>query len=226
MDAAPYALGALEQPEPYREHLARCATCQAEVAELQLVVDVLPTTVVPTLAPEALRERVLATVRAEASLLRAAGPQADAPSKPAKHWRSRRPSFLTAGVAIAASVAVAGVLALNNGSSARERVTPGKIATTVKGGHASLRQADGHSELVVSGMPQPALGKIYEVWLSRGAGPPHPTDALFSVTGRGSGSVDVPDSLRGVKEVMVTSEPLGGSSRPTGPTLIRVALRA
>ncbi len=44
--------------------------------------------------------------------------------------------------------------------------------------------------------------------------PPQPTDALFTVTRAGAGSVEVPGSLRGVREVMVTSEPLGGSSAP------------
>jgi hypothetical protein len=66
-DAAPYVLGALEEAESYRRHLAGCATCRAEVAELQLVVDTLPATVPPVVASKALRERVLATVRSEAN---------------------------------------------------------------------------------------------------------------------------------------------------------------
>jgi anti-sigma-K factor RskA len=223
VDAAPYVLGALADPEAYREHLATCPTCHAEVAKLQPVVDTLPTTVAPEVAPEALRQRVLATVRSEAELLRAAGHQADELPKPASRGRSRRRS-LTAWVAIATSVAVALAVALDVGSSQRQRVTSAQIA--VHGARASLRQIGDRSELVVSGMPQPPLGKIYEVWLNRGAASPQPTNALFGVTSQGGGSVDVPDSLRGVKEVLVTSEPLGGSSRPTSPPLIRVTLRA
>jgi hypothetical protein len=46
------------------------------------------------------------------------------------------------------------------------------------------------------------------------------------VTSAGSGAVDVPNSLHGVEEVMVTSEPAGGSAHPTGAPLIRVALRS
>jgi hypothetical protein len=75
-------------------------------------------------------------------------------------------------------------------------------------------------------MPQPSLGKIYEVWLARRSGAPQPTNALFGVTSRGSGSVNVPNGLHGVREVMVTSERLGGSSHPTSPPLIRVTLSA
>lgn len=225
VDAAPYVLGALEDPELYREHLAECASCQAEVAELQVAVDMLPATVAPEAAPEPLRQRVLATVRSEAELLNAAGPQADRPPRPAARWRSWE-SFPTAWVALAASAAAVVAIVLNVGSSAHERVTSGRVAASIPGGHASLRQIDGRSELVVAGMPQPPPGKIYEVWLARGAGAPQATDALFSVTSRGSGSVSVPSSLHGVKEVMVTSEPLGGSVHPTSAPLIRVSLRA
>jgi hypothetical protein len=84
----------------------------------------------------------------------------------------------------------------------------------------------GHAELVVSGMPPPPPGRIYEVWLSRGASSPQPTDVLFGVTRRGNGSVNVPGRLNGVKEVMVTSEPLGGSLRPTSAPVLRVTVRA
>jgi hypothetical protein len=226
VDAAPYVLGALDPPDSFRAHLDGCVSCRADVAELQLVVDTLPATVPPVLAPRALRERVLATVRSEAELLRAAGHQMDQPPTLASRWRSRRGPWLTAWVAIAASVAVAAVIVLNIGSTAPVRVTVAQVAPSISGAHASLRQADSRAELVVSGMPQPPLGKIYEVWLSRGSAIPQPTDALFSVTGSGRGSVNVPGNLHGVKEVMVTSEPLGGSSRPTSSPVLRVVLRA
>jgi hypothetical protein len=75
-------------------------------------------------------------------------------------------------------------------------------------------------------MPQPPLGKVYEVWLRRASSAPSPTDALFSVTSRGSGSVAVPGNLHGVREVLVTSEPQGGSAHPTSAPVLRVALSA
>ena len=100
------------------------------------------------------------------------------------------------------------------------------LVASVNGASASLHQIGDRGELVVSGMPQPALGKVYEVWLKRGGASPQPTDALFGVTSLGRGAVTVPSSLRGVKEVLVTSEPLGGSTRPTSPVLLRVVLAA
>jgi hypothetical protein len=226
VDAAPYVLRALDDPESYREHLATCATCQAEVAKLQPVVDTLGTTAPQVAAPEALRQRVLTTVRAEAELLRAAGHEADEPPKPAGRWRSRRGPWLTAWVAAAAGVSAAIAIALSAGSSPTEKVTSAQVAGTLPGARASLRQVGGHAELVVSGMPQPPPGRIYEVWLSRGASSAQPTDALFGVTRRGSGSVNVPGRLNEVKEVMVTSEPLGGSLHPTSAPVLRVTIRA
>jgi hypothetical protein len=220
VDAAAYVLGALDEPESYREHLATCTVCQAEVARLQPVVDTLPATVPPQSAPEDLRRRVLSVVRAEAEPLRVAGHEADEPPRRGSRWRRPRGAVLAWG-ALAASAAAVLAIALTAGSSQQTRVTRGQVA--IVGAHASLRQVGGHSELLLAGMPQPPAGKIYEIWLSRGAAP-QPTDALFGVTRHGSGAVAVPGSLHGVKEVLVTSEPLGGSSRPTSTPLIRVAL--
>jgi hypothetical protein len=220
VDAAAYVLGALDEPESYREHLATCTVCQAEVARLQPVVDTLPATVPPQSAPEGLRQRVLSVVRAEAELLRVAGHEADEPPRRGSRWRRPRGAVLAWGALVASAAAVLAI-ALTAGSSQQTRVTRAQVA--IVGAHASLRQVGGQSELLLAGMPQPPAGKIYEIWLSRGSAP-QPTDALFGVTRHGSGAVAVPGSLHGVKEVLVTSEPLGGSSHPTSTPLIRVAL--
>jgi hypothetical protein len=218
IDAAAYVLGALDDPEPFRAHLATCTDCQAEVGKLQPVVDTLTTAVPARGAPDQLRQRVLAVVRSEAELLRAAGHEADEP--PLRAGRRRRPSGgAVAWLAAAAGAAAALAIALTSGSPQPARVITGQVA--IVGGHAALRQVGGHSELVVAGIPQPPGGKIYEVWLNRGAAL-QPTDSLFGVTSRGSGSVAVPGSLHGVKEVLVTSEPVGGSPHPTSTPLIRV----
>ena len=58
------------------------------------------------------------------------------------------------------------------------------------------------------------------MWLDRGGTAPEPTAALFSTRSDGSASVDVPGSLDGVRAVMVTDEPAGGSEKPTGEVLL------
>jgi anti-sigma-K factor RskA len=222
MDAAPYVLGALADPEAFREHLATCAVCQAEVAKLQPVADTLPTTVRPEIAPEAMRRRVLARVRSEAAL---SGARAEAEEAPKRTSRARsRRRWITAALALGASAALVIALTLGTGSSHRGQVTSTHVA--IQGANASLLKVGARFELLVSGMPQPPVGKIYQVWLKRGGATPQPTDALFGVTSQGRGAVAVPDNLHGVKEVLVTSEPRGGSSHPTSQPLISVSVRA
>jgi hypothetical protein len=225
VDAAPYVLGALADAERYRDHLAHCATCQAEVADLKPIVDTLPEGVAPIVAPQELRERIMTTVRAEAQLLRAAGSQADSAPPQRTRWLDARLNIFAGAVAAAAACALAIVLALGTNSRAPVRVTHGQVVASIPGGRAYLRQVGDRAELVVAGMPQPPQGKIYEVWLSRGSAPA-PTDALFGVTRSGSASVDVPGNLHGVHEVLVTAEPLGGSTHPTSSPVLSVAVAA
>jgi hypothetical protein len=78
-----------------------------------------------------------------------------------------------------------------------------------------VRVVSGRGELIVRHMPPPPGGKIYEVWLERDGRNPTPTSALFDVTSSGAGAVDIPGDLRGVREVLVTPEPRGGSLAPT-----------
>jgi hypothetical protein len=70
-------------------------------------------------------------------------------------------------------------------------------------------------------MPQTAPGRVYEVWVVKGSGgSPQPTDALFNVTSAGNATVGVPGSVSGVSEVLVSSEPRGGSRSPTTAPVI------
>jgi hypothetical protein len=43
---------------------------------------------------------------------------------------------------------------------------------------------------------------------------------LFSVNAHGAGDIGVPDTLKGVAEILVTQEPAGGSAVPTRPPII------
>jgi anti-sigma-K factor RskA len=235
-EAAAYALGALEEREAerYREHLEDCAVCRHELATLQVVVDALPAAAPPLTAPPAVRGRVMAEVRSEAQLLEAAGPQTaghsvDRTPPKRRRWRLRPASVLAAAAAMAAGVAV-GILAVDTGSGSqssvrvtRAAVAPG-VAAIAPDAAAVLRQSASASQIVVSNMPPPPRGRIYQVWVKHPNTPPAPTNALFSVTRAGSGSVDVPVSLQGAAAVMVTAEPLGGSPAPTSGPLITVTL--
>jgi hypothetical protein len=110
---------------------------------------------------------------------------------------------------------VIGALAFGSGSSVKTEVIHAAVVAPGYHATAELRKVGSQLELVVVGMPAPPPGRIYEVWLEHGAAAPLPTDALFSVTRSGDGSVGVPGNLRGVSKVLVTEEPLGGSLKPT-----------
>jgi Anti-sigma-K factor rskA len=177
---------------------------------------------VPAVAQEAasgrLRRQVLGAVRSEA----ASGGDTDA--APGSGTRSRGPllpgvALIVATATIAAAVAVAFAVSQSPAVQSRRPAQPGAGAGAPR---ALLQRSAGRAELVVSGMAEPPIGEVYELWLNRPGAQPQPTDALFMVTGSGDGWVEIPGSLQGVREVMVTSEPLGGSSSPTSLAVLRV----
>jgi Anti-sigma-K factor rskA, C-terminal len=222
-DAPAYVLGALEDPDAFRSHLAGCSACRAEVTQLHQAADLLADAVARTAAPQSMRERILAVVRSEADLLHAAGASSDLPHRARSGIFGRRGAAIAGAVAAAAAAFVVG-LAVQSGTT--ERVSRGAVSRAFAGASVSLRQTGGHAELNVSSFPQAPFGKVYEVWLRRAAGPPQPTDALFGVTTRGRGAVAVPGGLKGIREVLITSEPAGGSLQPTSAPFARVVLSA
>ncbi len=226
--AAAYVLSALGEDEAtrYREHLGGCAVCKADVASLQPVADSLPIGVSHKTASPELRERVMASVRSEADLLKAAGAGADRPAPTRARWRLRRPQLFTAAVALGVGLLI-GALVLDTGSRApTTHVSSAQLASMPPGAKAVLRQFGDHAELVLSGVSQPPRGKIYELWLARHGAAPQATSALFGVTHSGSASVNVPGNLAGVHQVLVTAEPLGGSAHPTSSPVVVATLRS
>lgn len=219
--AAAYVLGALhaEEADRYERHIHACSACGREVGRLQPSTDLLAQAAPSVHAPEGLKERVMAQVRAEAELLRAAGPQADRPPRRRRTWR------LAAASTAAALACGIGIGILVTGTQGQPHATVrAYVAPTAPTGRAVVIRSDDHGELIVSRMPPPPAGKIYEVWLARPQHAPQPTDALFSVNRAGSATVEVPGSLAGVHRIMVTAEPFGGSSHPTSTPIIIATL--
>jgi anti-sigma-K factor RskA len=221
IQAGPYVLGALDPAEfeAFERHVALCAACTAEVANLRPAADALGSRVPPEAMPAELRERIMYQVRSEAELLAAAGSGADRPAhRPARPHLGRR-GLAGFGAAVAAACGVAVGIAVAGGGSAAGDKTVQALVERVSG-RAELIEQRGHADLEVTGLPQPPPGRIYQVWVAGATGAPRPTNALFSVDRTGNGSTTIPVSLRGVKRVMVTAEPLGGSSHPTSAPVI------
>jgi len=222
-NAAPYVLGALTdaEHEAFRRHLDSCAVCREEVAALQVVAAALPSAAPQVSVPPELRHRVMATVEEEARLREsrqapAVGPPAGAQARvrpPLGRWLRWRPNLAVA--VLAAAVIVLAVALVGSGGGTRVI----RAQSLVPRASASLTINGGHAQLDVADMPQAGPGRVYEVW-RKGTGAPQPTDALFTVSSNGSATVGIPGGVGGVREVLVTSEPLGGSPAPTRAPVI------
>jgi len=213
-----WLLGALPEDEAagFKRHLDECAICRDDAASLQVAADALPASAELRTPPPALKARIMAVVEGEAELLHAAGPESDRPQRRSwLAWLTPRPA-LAWGLALLLLVVGAGA-----GLLAADALQGGETITAQVsgGGRASLEVEDGHGRLVASDLPAAPDGRVYQVWLDKGGASPEPTDALFSPSSDGSAHVDVP-SLEGVRRVMVTDEPTGGSRSPTGKVLL------
>jgi len=226
--AAPYVLGALsdDEHEAFRRHLDSCAVCREEVAALQVVASALPAAAPQLSAPPALKRRVMASVhedvRRSATREAVGSDERGEPDESARSsWRASRarPRWrpMLASAALAVAVAAIAAIAVFSGGGGGTRVIRAEV--TPHGASASLRVSGDHAQLDISGLPQTPAQRVYEVWVKRSGGP-QPTDALFTVTAHGDATVGVPGSVHGVKVVMVTSEPLGGSRVPTSAPVI------
>jgi anti-sigma-K factor RskA len=195
-----------------------CAVCREEVAALQIVTDALPASAPQMSAPAELRRRVMSSVHEEARRQEAETRRSRGAERSAGRARPRwRPAFAAGALAAAAAVIALAAIAFTSGTGGGTRVIRAQVIPARAS--ALLKVSGGHAELKIAGMPQTAPGRVYEVWVKRSGGP-LPTDALFTVAANGAATVGVPGGVNGVKEVMVTSEPQGGSSAPTTQPLI------
>lgn len=227
-DAASYVLRALpdDEAEAFRYHLGDCAVCAAKVDELEFVSHALLSGVPQLTAPPQIRDRVMRTVHAEAELLQSAGAGADRTERSSSRRRrfSLRPlpTVAIAAVLLALGLATGSLLSSDDGPGPTRTI---KAQSVLPGATAEMRMGADGAKLVVSGLPAPTSGRIYQVWLDHrnDRQPAQPTQALFSVNKDGEASVDVPGELGDVSKVLVTSEPTGGSEIPTRQPVIAVS---
>jgi anti-sigma-K factor RskA len=222
-EVAAYVLGALdpEELEAFERHLAGCPLCRDDVAALGVVADSLPAAVTPVSAPPDLKQRIMSTVNAEARLLAAAGDHADRP--PRTRSRRRLPSLslspaaaLAAAGALAAGLLIGGLAFSGQGGPAAHVQAASIDSAAEPHASAQVRRSRGRVSLVVDQLAPPPPGRVYELWLKRPGQAPQ-ANALFSLS---SGTVAVRGDLRGVQTLIVTAEPVGGSTAPTGRPLI------
>lgn len=206
-DAAAYALGALTSAESdaFRAHLESCAICEDEVLCFGQVGDVLGTAASAHRPSKSLRRRVMKEVRADAQTKKA-------PSRRAPRYGLSRPGLLGGLAALLAAAVIGGIQIASPGTSIRV------FNATVGDAQVRLISAR-YAELTVHNLPHLRGNRIYEVWLRHSHGDLEPR-GLFSVTASGDGAVDVSGNLEGIKALLVTEEPTGGTKAPTTKPVI------
>jgi anti-sigma factor RsiW len=228
-DAAAYALGALDAKElaVFQRHLETCIVCREEVQSHQQLTDVLGMAVAQYPAPKALRQRVMADVRADAARHLAARDFSQTRA-PAGRWvgglrlgggMTRAVGPARRGTLIGSAVAVVLVLVVVlfgiTASNSKRATTAGAHVFAASVGSAQVLVSAGHGVLIVKNLQQLPVTNTYEVWEKRATGAPQPTSVLFNTSSTGASAVNVPGSLQGVKEILVTKEAAGGSAKPT-----------
>jgi anti-sigma-K factor RskA len=209
-ELAAYLLDALtdEERQAFQAHLQSCEMCQARERWLRTSVEVLPASVEQLEPPPELRERLLDTVRGEAHAPVAARRTS---------WRERfaaralRPAVGFAALLIVAG-AIAGYAIRGGGGGSSTTTVTAQAAAAEPSARGTIVRSGDRAIVRVSGLPQ-RTGRVYEVWLLKD-GKPVPS-ALFQVRRDGSGSAGIPAGVEGATQIMVTSEPAGGSDQPT-----------
>lgn len=226
-----YVLGACTQSEAadVAAHVARCARCAAAARGLRDGADAL-LVAAPRHPGAAVKDRVMAPVRAEAALFEAAraGTYEPATRGGASARRSWRPSARPAVGALAAIlvlVAVAGGL-LARGLGAGGPQTTVVVAQVGAGqprdASARLELRGGRAQLRVRGLSDPGRDRVYQVWVRRDREVPEPGGAVLRVDARGAAQARLPGDVRRVDQVLVTSEPAGGSVLPTSVPVLEI----
>ncbi len=239
-DVAAYMLGALEPGEAaeLERHAEGCESCREEIRWLTPARDALPEGVERQQPPRALRERVMAEVRADAGadargVERAGARVDDREARPGLGGRisawvrdlGSGPMGLrpVAGVAVAVLVvaAVAG-FAIGGGIGSDEGSATSTVIAGKAPGITARMVSDGDSgTLHLANVKQLPNDRVLEAWVQRD-GEVEPVQALFVPDREGQASTEVPD-MDGVEVVMVTTEPKGGSESPTSAPIVTIS---
>lgn len=225
---AAYSLGALEPGEAaaLEAHLAECEPCQARLQWLAPAVAALPEDVQRLEPPPALRERVMAEVREDASNARVAEPVAEGFRR--RGWlawlrsgaHGFKPAIALAAIALVA-VAFAGYELGTSDSGGSPPLT--EVTQEEASGVKVQMVSDGAGGTLKLEDVEPLPGdRVLEAWVQRD-GQVEPVPALFVPNDEGRAWTVIED-LSGVEAVMVTHEPKGGSQTPTSDPIVTVEL--
>lgn len=236
------ALGGLDPDEAAfaREHLRTCARPHPEVREWDAVAAAIGAAMPDEdLSSPALRDRLLSAARAE---------PADRPRRETRvPWRS---IALAAGsLALAASLLLSVQIGENRSLRAELGTTADRLTAletelgvaqawiqraVARGADAFFMDGEGEAAqasfmlvveeaasgavLLMSGLPELAAGETYELWVERDGAVV--AVGTFLADDGGLAAVTIDSSLAGIRQAMITVEPLGGSTAPNADEVI------
>ncbi|MFB6581221.1 anti-sigma factor domain-containing protein [Streptomyces sp. NPDC056402] len=239
--SAAHALNALDPAEraAFGMHLRRCEECRQEAAEFEATAARLAAAA-SQVPPTAMKRRALSAVDGVRQLPPRVPTPAGAKWTGGRLRRGTGSFVLAACLAAAASFAglaarqheqgegsaqragqaeerldaFSSVLASPDARAAHGKAANGALMTVVSSGHRNK------AVLAATGLPAPAPGKTYQLWLDIG-GSMRPAGFIT-----GDGTVPLHGSPAAATAVGLTVEPAGGSSRPTTDPLLLMSLPA
>jgi anti-sigma factor RsiW len=236
-EAVAFALGALDtdRVDDFKDHLQGCKRCQEELRWLAPAVRALPEAVELEMPPPALKERLMAEVRAdvEAEEKRAreeARHERAASRQGFGEWlRGLNLGGLTwkplTGLAVVVLIAAGGIgYAVGTGGGGSGGAHTTRIEPGSNGIEASVVTEGNRGEVRLANVKQLPEGKVLEAWVQRGNAI-EPVPALFSPDHAGNASTTI-EHMRNVSLVMVTREPAGGTKVPTTEPIVKVPLES
>lgn len=241
----PYVLGACTPTEAaeMRARMVVDPELRREVESYAAVREALLDAPQPDTAPgPEMRAQVMDVVRQEAALFVAAGWAAPAAEPTTPGWRRRLAGVrerlgrrgalaVVATVVVAIVIAGASVVGFGSGDGPSEgdgTVVAGRVlGAAAPQGRAEIVVDGDAGELRVSGFPAAGEGREYQVWVRSGQDDPRPTTIRFDVDRNGDGRAAIPaQAMVGTDEVLLTSEPDGGSPAPTRDPVLQVVMPA
>lgn len=229
-DLAAYALGALDEREAgaIEDHLGGCERCRERLRWLAPAVDLLPVSVEQRTPPPALRENLMATVRAEAAPAAAVEPKPERSRARGSWLETLRGLMMRPAVGMAVLIVL--VAGIGVGYALRGSGTTDTAPQLVRADplndsvpvSATLERTGDSATLHVHELPAIGSDEVYEVWVQR-AGVMEPR-STFVLSMDGTAEAAVPGPLADGEAVLVTREPRGGSPQPTTKPLLTAPL--
>lgn len=232
-----YACHALEPAErtAFERHLAQCATCAQEMAELQETTAILASAVAQTPPP-----RMKAAVDARIAMTRQTPPDAvhtparQVAARPARRW------FTALGWGLAAVVAVLGIRlgdqqhqinqarqrndTISTLLSAPDTRTESVDVRTGRTGAVLVSRSRDEAAITINGLTKLSAGQAYQLWMIGPSG--IRSGGVLPHRAEGTAGSLIANSLGDAQTIGLTVEPVGGSSHPTSTPVMLLPMPA